>query len=457
VTTAREAAYQALLRVEQGEAFTNLALQQALRASGLAERDRALCTEIVYGTIQRRRSLDALLRPQLRRPPEDLDTEVLTILRMTVYQLAYLNRVPAYAALNEAVELCKKVKPHASGFVNGVLRQFSRVAESAAERLERMAREESDAAAALGVRHSYPDWLVSRLMKRFGHDRTEALLRACNEKAPMSVRVNRLRTDVESLRAALAKQGIEAEPSPLYQWGLRLIQGVDAEAWAPYREGKVTVQDEGAMLIAPLLQVRPGNRVLDLCAAPGGKTTHIAEEMRDQGRIDAVDIHPHKLGLLRKAAVRLGLRSIWTVLADGRELVNRPDFRASFDAVLLDAPCSGLGVLRHRPDIRWRRTEGDVRQLADLQRQLLRAAAQLVRPGGTVVYATCTLLPEENEQVVEWALAQPDLGLELDDIRPDLPEPVAECAEDRPFVTLTPELFGTDGFFMARLIKRTEA
>ncbi|MBX6352228.1 MAG: 16S rRNA (cytosine(967)-C(5))-methyltransferase RsmB [Thermoflavifilum sp.] len=454
---ARELAYEALLQVETGDAFTNLALQAVLGTEDLGERDRALCTEIVYGTVQRRRSIDVLLAPHLSRPVDALDPEVLTILRMTVYQLAFLTRVPAYAALNEAVELCKRVKPQAAGFVNGVLRQFSRVAEPVAERLARAAARAATPAAALGILYSYPDWMVERWLRQFGRARTEALLRAGNEQATLSLRVNRLRTTTHQVLARLREEGTPATPSPLHPWGIRLERGVNVEAWAPYQMGLVSVQDEGAMLVAQMVAPTPGSRVLDMCAAPGGKTTHLAEFMEDQGSIDAIDIHPHKLGLLRQAAIRLGLRSIRTMLADGRDVARKGLLPGGYDAVLVDAPCSGLGVLRHRPDIRWRRSEADIASLAELQRDLLRAAATLVRPGGVLVYATCTLLAEENDDVVRWALDSPALGLALGDARPHLPAAVSEMLVDHAMLTLTPDAWGTDGFFMARLIKRTEA
>jgi 16S rRNA (cytosine967-C5)-methyltransferase len=447
-------AYSALMRVARGEAYANLALQQALRGSGLEARDRALLTEIVYGTVQRQRTLDWLLRPFLRCQPEELDVEVLTILRMAVYQLGYLDRVPAYAAVAEAVNLCKRVRPRAAGLVNGVLRAYLRDGRTPAERLA--AEAPTAEAERIGVELSYPNWLVEAFVRQFGRERAERILAAGNQPAPLSVRVNGLRADVEQVLAALSERlGPIATKSPLAPEGVRLQRGVAVEEWDLYRDGRISVQDEAAMLVSPLLRPRPGQKVLDLCAAPGTKTTHIAELMRDEGHIDACDIHAHKRRLIEEAALRLGLRSIHTLTLDARLLPNFVEYRGTYDAVLVDAPCSGLGVLRHRPDIRWRRTPADVEALSQLQRQLLRAAATLVRPGGRIVYSTCTVLAEENDQVVQCVVSDPSLDLELDDIRGDLPEAVT------PYVSagggsllLTPELFGTDGFYMARLRKR---
>lgn len=454
VSKARTLAYQVLSKVEQSGAFTNLALQQVLRGKKVEPRDKALATEIIYGTIQRRRSLDALLQPYSSRSLSALDGTARTLLRMTVYQLGFLDKVPAYAAIHEAVELCKSNRPSAAGFVNGVLRAFSRDSKPVTQRLEEAAAAAPSRADGLGILHSYPTWLVETLAKAYGEDRTVSMLAASNDRSHLSVRVNHLRTDRTTLLRQLSDELQDSVfPSQLSQDGLRLTKGLDVEAWKPYQQGLVTVQDEAAMLIAPLLQVGEHAEILDMCAAPGTKTTHIAELQEDKGRITAVDIHQHKLDLLEGASQRLGLHSIHTVAADARALpqgVSGP----AYDAILLDAPCSGLGVLRHRPDIRWKRTPDDVLSLHNLQMELLTNAAQLVRPGGIIVYSTCTLLPEENEQVVAAIVANEKSGLVWDDIRADLPEALREYVPDGSSgLFITPDMYGTDGFYMARLKK----
>ncbi|MCF8564424.1 16S rRNA (cytosine(967)-C(5))-methyltransferase RsmB [Alicyclobacillus tolerans] len=453
----RHVAYRALTAVEQGGAFTNLVLQKALQQSGLDPRNKALATEIVYGTIQRKRSLDALLTLYLRRPLAELDPQILTILRMTAYQLGFLDRIPAYAAIHDAVELTKQVQPRAAGLVNGVLRSFDRDPKSAEQRLEALAQKLTGFADRMGVQHSYPTWLVQALADVYGQARTVNILEACNRRAHLSVRVNTLKENREHLLDTLANEFPGgAEASPVSPVGIRLNRGLDVEQWPLYQTGAVSVQDEGAMLIAPLFgTLAPGAKVLDMCAAPGSKTTHIAQMQRDMGQVVAVDIHEHKLRLLEKAAKRLGLGSISTLAMDARDLDDDPKHLASYDAVLLDAPCTGFGVLRHRPDIRWRRTPSDVASLQDLQVELLRTAARVVRPLGTIVYSTCTLLPEENEQVVQTVAADENLQLVVEDIRPYLPEAVRSYAlEGGIGLTLTPELFQTDGFYMARLRKK---
>ncbi|WP_067931507.1 16S rRNA (cytosine(967)-C(5))-methyltransferase RsmB [Alicyclobacillus kakegawensis] len=442
-------AWQTLLRVERDQAYVNLALQQCLREARLEGADRRLLTELVYGTVQRQRTLDWLLHPFLRRPVADLDAEVRTVLRLTAYQLAFLDRIPVYAAVAEAVELCKRVKPKAAGFVNGVLRAYLRQEESAAARLARL-EAESDVQR-LGIQYSYPDWIVESFLRQFGPAKAERVLAAGNQAGTLSVRVNPLRADVDEVMEEIRRRaGIPVSRSPLSPQGLRLAQGVAVEAWDLYRAGKITIQDEAAMLVAPLLPVRPGARVLDLCAAPGAKTTHIAELLQDRGQVDACDLHAHKRQLIEQAAARLGLTSIRTLTVDGRLLPGVPGHADRYDAVLVDAPCSGLGVLRHRPDIRWRRSPGDVAELVRLQRQLLEAAAKLVRPGGFIVYSTCTVLAEENTDVVQSVVDDVRLRLRWDDVAPDLPSLLRSRSVDKGLL-LTPDEFGTDGFYMARL------
>lgn len=451
--TARRLALRVLLEVADEQAYTNVALQRAYRDVHLDDRERGLCTEIVYGTIQRQRSLDLLLEPLLSRPLAELDSLVLSILRMTAYQIGYLDKIPGYAAVHEAVELCKRTRPRAAGFVNGVLRAWLRDERPVADRLRIRTETAASWADAAGLEHSYPTWMVERWERQFGRDRTLRLLIACNQPSALSVRVNRRAATVAEVLQEIETQGGEAATSAVWPDGLRFSQSLGVEHWSAYREGRVTVQDEAAMLVAPLLQPADHRTILDMCAAPGTKTTHVAELQGDGGSIDACDIHMHKLEHLHAATQRLGLNSIHPMLADARSLPLRAELAGHYDAVLLDAPCSGLGVLRHRPDIRWRRTPDDVISLRTLQLELLRAALELVRPGGLIVYATCTLLTEENEDVVDTVLGQTGVKAIRDDIRSDLPDslqPLVSAAGD---LLLAPDEFGTDGFYMARLRK----
>ncbi|MCL6636518.1 MAG: 16S rRNA (cytosine(967)-C(5))-methyltransferase RsmB [Alicyclobacillus sp.] len=453
ISPARRCAWQALCNMAQRQQYANAALQHVLRSAALSERDKALCTELVYGTVQRQRTLDALLAEHSRRPLTRLEPPVLALLRMTAYQLVFLDRIPAYAAVDDAVELAKQSRPRAAGFVNAVLRAWLRDPRPARARLQELVARTGAWAEQMGLLHSYPTWLVEAWERQFGRARTEAMLISCNQPPVLGVRVNPLRATREQalVRVQTAAGAAAATASPVAPWGLRLHRGLDVEAWDLYREGWVTVQDEGSMLVAPLVSPSPSAVVLDMCAGLGTKATHLAELQADRGQVWACDVYGHKLRNMQTAARRLGLTSLKPLLTDARSLPQRPGWSGRFDAVLLDAPCSGLGVLRRRPDIRWRRTPADLASLQTLQAELLRAAALLVRPGGVVVYATCTLLAEENEVQLAHLLAD-GVPLRPEDPRPWLPHAVAEridmCTAG---VLLTPEQWQTDGFYMARL------
>jgi len=453
--TARTVAFQVLTEVYQKRAYTNLALKNALRHSELPTRDKALCTEIVYGTVQRERTLDVWLQALSSRPLRELDIRILTILRMTLYQLAFLDKIPAYAALNEAVNLAKSSLPKASGFVNGVLRSYLRQNQTLESRLEQLRSQALNTADAMGMVYSFPTWLVEALIVQFGEARAEQILAASNRRSELSLRVNPLQSDLMRVQAAiLAETSVPGTPSPVSDCGVRAPRGLDVEAFLPYQEGAVSVQDDGAMLIVPLLRPQTHQRVLDMCAAPGTKTMQIAELQGDLGQVDACDVHVHKIKTIREAAARLHISSVQARLADARFLADDPALHGTYDAVLLDAPCSGFGVLRHRPDIRWRRGPEDVVRLQELQKALLVAAGRLVRRGGYIVYSTCTILAAENEILVQSVIDESEGQLQWDNMCEDLPESVHKyVAQDGHGLTLTPELFNTDGFYMARLIR----
>lgn len=456
IAAARRFSYDILSQVDDRAAYSNLALQSTYRKVRLAQRDRALCTAIVHGTLQRRRSLDALLAPHCSRELAALDKQVLRILRMAAFQLLFLDKVPDHAAINDAVQLCKQVRPGAQGLVNAVLRALVRDAAPVDLRLQRIAAAAATWADQAGLFYSYPTWLVERWERRFGRDRTTAMLESSNQPPTLSLRVNCLRADRSAVLADIATRfGADAAlPSQVSQAGIRFRRGFDVSEWEPYHAGAVSVQDEAAMLIAPLLRPTAQDRVIDLCAAPGTKTTHIAELQGDRGYIAAIDVHEHKIPLIDAAARRLGLTSIHAEAADARTLLQQADQAERYDAALVDAPCSGFGVLRRRPEIRWQRTAADVDKLAVLQRQLLLAAAGLVRPGGVLVYSTCTLFTEENEDVV--ADIADRCGLVPDDLGPELPTALHGQARLEG-LCLTPDQFGTDGFYMARLHKPDRA
>lgn len=425
--SARVVALGVLVRVDDS-AYSNLVLPGVLRDSGLSTRDRAFVTDLVYGTLRRRRTLDHLLDRALDRPLDALDAPVRAALRLGAYQL--VSDVPVHAAVGETVEVAPR---RARPLVNAVLRK---VAASGPP----WPLPPGDDVTAIGVRLSYPDWLVECLVATLGRDDALAALTAANEPPPVTLRPNPRRTETSDLVHELESGGAAVDPGRLGT-GALVVRGLGDPARAPaVAQGRATPQDEASQAVMAVLDPGPGDSVLDPCAAPGGKATAAAERVGDGGRVVAGDVHPGRLALVRRAAARLGL-AVQCVVADGRAL---PVPGQSFDRVLVDAPCTGLGVLRRRPDARWRIRPEDATRLAVLQRELLRDGARTVRPGGTLVYSVCTLTTEETVAVDEWAVK-------------GLPELVATQPPGPPWrpwgrgALLLPQDAGTDGMFVLRL------
>lgn len=450
--TARDVALEVLVQVEKEHSYSNLQLNQALQGANLPRVDAGLATELVYGTIQRLNTIDGVLEQKVQRGLSKLKPWMRNLLRMTAYQLHYLDRIPAHAAINEAVTIAKRRGGQSmGGFANGVLRAIMRepnLWDTPAG---------SDPVSRIVWEHSHPAWLVSNWIDAYGEADTAAMCEANNRPPHGSVRVNALRTNREKLLADMQEEGLHALPSSLSKDGI-VAEGAGNLALSKwYRNGELSVQDESSMLVVEALRPEAGMRVLDCCAAPGGKTTHIAERMGNTGEVVANDVHAHKVALIADQAERLGLTSVATLNVDastlGRELP-----AGSFDAVLLDAPCTGFGVIRRKPDIKWAKRPEDVSSIASLQAELLDQAAQLVRPGGRLVYSTCTVERTENEDVVRRFLAYAaGEGWELDDTwKAALPaEPLAAALKRSPegMLQVLPHDAESDGFFIACLKK----
>lgn len=449
--TAREVALHTLIKVAESGAFSNLQLNRTLQEAQLSRQDAALATELVYGTIQRQRTLDYRLNGLVSKGLDKLTPWVLQLLRMSAYQLLFLDRIPAHAAVNEAVVIAKR-RGHAgiSGMVNGVLRNMERQLASMKSGID-----EKDPVKRIGIRHSYPDWLVERWIRTYGEEQTEAICASSNESPHASIRVNRLEATRDEAIQALAEAGFDASPSKLAPSGVVVRGGGNLAVSEGFNKGLWTMQDESSMLVAEVCAPAPGMTVMDCCAAPGGKTTHLAEIMKDQGRVIANDVHPHKRKLIEEQGERLHLRSIRAATGDAGELAEQHG-QGGFDLVLLDAPCSGLGVIRRKPEIKWTKTAGDIRDIAVLQRRLLQEAAKLVRPGGRLVYSTCTIAEDENELQIQ-AFLEGNADFQLDS---DWPEEVLAPLRQAGVISadsfkgdvqLLPQHFGSDGFYIARL------
>jgi len=429
--SSRQVALDALLRIEDG-AFAHILLPRALRASTLEPRDRALVTDLVYGTVRMQRALDFLLAAVSNRGLGALDPPVRAALRLGAYQLFI--GVPAHAAVGETVSV---VDERARGFVNGVLRALARKGPP-------FPLPEGDDVESIALRTSHPDWISQLLVDAYGAADARATLELDNAPPPVTLRVNTMTTSIEALTAELVAAGAEVQPGTLVPGALLLRHTGDLAALPAISEGRATPQDQASQAIVAVLDPQPGERVLDIASAPGGKATAAAERMRGEGLVVAADLHPGRVRTVRRAAVRIGLGgTVETIVADGRHPAVRD---AVFDRVLLDAPCSGLGVLRRRPDARWRVQPDDVRALAALQRVLLAAAATAVKPGGRLVYAVCTLSNEETIEVDTWA-------------RSELPEFAAVAIPPAPWrphgrgAILLPADAHTDGMFVLSLTR----
>lgn len=448
IAAARRAAFDVLLRVDAGHTPLPSALAD-IRGALRDPRDRALTSEITTGALRWQARLDAIIVHVARRPAERLDREVLVVLRMAAYQLLYLDRVPASAIVNDAVELTRRAgKTSAAAFVNGVLRTLQRQ-DAGLGLPDRPAAEPHDSASReaaldyLSISQSHPRWLVRRWLDRFGLNETVAWTEFNNRAAPLTLRVNRLKIDRGDLVARLALAGVEVEPTRCAPDGLVAIRG-NPLATPLADAGLFVAQDEASQLVAHLTGVHRGELVLDACAAPGGKTTGMAGLMADRGRIVAADVRPRRIRLLRDTIRRVGTASVRVVRADA----TRPmPFAPVFDCVLVDAPCSGLGTLRREPDIRWRQREVDLPGLASRQLAMLTQAAAVVRAGGRLIYATCSSEPEENEAVVSQFL-EGHPRFRTRDPRADAPvlEPMIDPAGH---LRTTPTGHGLEAFFGA--------
>ncbi|MBE2314754.1 16S rRNA (cytosine(967)-C(5))-methyltransferase RsmB [Solirubrobacter sp. CPCC 204708] len=417
-------------RVFEGGAWADRALHGEARRLRLDPRDLALATRLSYGTVQRVATLDHVIETLSGRSTNKLDKPVLAALRLGVFQLTYLDRVPAHAAVGESVELAKRDAPRGAGLVNAVLRRAGREARGLVAKLKDTTPQQA------ALAHSHPEWIAQLWFDALGAPDARALMAADNEPAEAVLRANTLKTTAPEL---LERLSIEAR---LDGDALILDDAFDAFSSREWEDGLLMPQSRGAMAVARLLDPQPGDRVLDLCAAPGGKTTHLAALMGNEGEIVAVEQHPGRADSLRKTAARMGATIVDVHTGDAAQ-----PHAKNFDRVLVDPPCSDLGTLASRPDARWRKA-GRPEALSELQQQILRAGANALRPGGTLVYSTCTISPAENEQVVSAFLAtHPEFT--VDDLGTRLP--LWKHPTMPQHLQTLPHRDRTDGFFIARL------
>ena len=436
---AREAAMLALNACQRQGGWSDGALKKQLSAAELSGRDAALATQLCFGVLQNQMLLDFYLSKFSNIPLKRMEGKVVQTLRLGAYQMLFLTRIPHSAAVNSAVTLVKThcKNPRAAGMVNGILRSMERSLQNMP------VIPQGDPVAYLSTLYSHPEWLVKEFILSLGEEETAQLLAADNSQPPTAVMVNTTRTTAEELKTMLEDDHVEAEPHPWLENCLLLHRTGDLERLEAFQQGLFYVQDPASRLAVLAAGAKPGMKVLDCCAAPGGKSFAAAIAMENQGEIVSCDLHPHKKKLIQAGADRLGLTIISPKTADGK--VFRPEWENAFDLVLVDAPCSGLGVIRKKPDIRYK----DPAPLADLpavQLDILRNAARYVKPGGTLMYSTCTLLYRENGEVVETFLAENN-SYKAEAF--PLPGPVGLVQGGS--VTLWPHRHGTDGFFISKM------
>jgi 16S rRNA (cytosine967-C5)-methyltransferase len=454
VSPARALAYATVRATFEEDAFTERAFRAEADRAGLEGRERAQAQRLAYGAVQRRGTSDVAIERLAGRSTRLLDPPVLAALRLGLYELLFADATPDHAAVDQAVELVKAAGAgHAAGFANAILR---RAVRERAQLTQDLLGDDSTPAAA-AVADSAPRWLAEMWWRELGEEAARGVLAACNERAEVAMRVNPLRGEREAILARLAEAGVEAR-LPTADWPLAapemlVIEGRTGDAVpAAVLAGELTPQSRGSAAVVEALDPQEGEHILDLCAGPGIKTGQIAERMGDRGEVISVELDPTRAGEVADQARRLGLRSVTVIETDA----TTPGLGPGFDRVLLDAPCSDLGTLASRPDARWRKSPKTIERLTEVQDQMLRNAAALVRPGGTLVYSTCTISRRENEERIAALLAATAAGevppLELDDLGARAPA-LSAPAEPR-CLQLRPDRDRTTGFFIARLRRR---
>lgn len=440
VDNVRDAAVDVLLRVLEGDAYLDRSLDKTIRRKeDLGDRGRRFLTTLAYGTVRHLGLCDHVLAPLLHQPLADLPGPIRTILRMAVFQGLFLNQVTRPALVHTSVELAKR-RGHAgtARLVNAVLRRLPKTLDDV-----RLPSYEKDSLAHLAVRYSLPRWLVERWVADFGLEKTAELAVASSEEAPTQIRTNLARFPAEDVRDQLLKAGFVVDKRTPIPEELTLLDGPPAAKTKLFQKGAFVLQDGASMLPAHLMEPQRGERILDMAAAPGGKTAHLAQLVGGEADIIATDIYPWRLALAREAADRLALDRIHLACADGR----KPPFACGFDRVLVDAPCSGLGTLRRHPDLKWRTDEARIDELAGLQEGLLRSAIELCKNGGLVVYSVCTITARETTELIRVILEGGRVQLE------DGPEWLDQWKIGTGQYRTLPEKAGMDGFFLTRLRK----
>ena len=390
----REIALKILYKIDKEKAYSNIVLNENIRKNRkkIQDRDISLISEIVYGTTTWKLTIDEIIKKYSKLRLKKISIWILNILRMGIYQIIFLDKIPKSAAINESVELAKKYgHKSSSNFVNAILRKINKKDYEEFFNIE-------DDIERISKTYSIPDWLLKRLSKQLNIKEIEEVSKYSNIRPKISIRVNKLKTTKEKLIKNLKKRNIKIEEGFLEDF-LILENAKNIEEIEEFKEGKFTVQDETAGLIPIILEPKPEDIILDACSSPGGKTTYLAEMMEDKGKIEAWDIHEHRTKLVEEAAKRLGITIIKENVNDAS--IYNEKYKEKFDKILLDVPCLGTGVLKRKPDIKWQKNEEDIEEITSIQKKILQSCSKYLKKGGNLIYSTCSILKEENENIVE--------------------------------------------------------
>lgn len=440
----REIMLDIIFRIEQDGGYSHLLIDHYVKKHNLSNKDTRLLTHVVYGTVQYQLTLDYYLEPFIKG--RKVDDWVKTLLRLSVYQMKYLDRIPSHAIIYDAVEIAKK-KGHRgiSSFVNGVLRNIQRKGFRDVTEIPSKQRQ-------IATQTSHPEWLLNYWERQYGPETSEKIAKTNMKQKPQSIRIQPMRTSREEMMNQLRNLNMNVEQSLFSEQGIVIKDGNILETKF-VEEGYVTIQDQSSMLVSELLQVEEGMTVLDACSAPGGKATHIAEKLNNTGKVHAHDLHKNKTNIVNNNAKRLQLSNIQVDQSDARKLSTIYDVE-TFDRIVLDVPCTGFGVIRSKPDIKYHKNEKDISQLSNVQFEILTSVAPLLKRDGKLIYSTCTITKDENERVIEQFLQENDDFQVDQSFFTDLPkelqhtEGVSEVG-----IQIFPQTYNTDGFFISRLIR----
>ncbi|MDO4482434.1 MAG: 16S rRNA (cytosine(967)-C(5))-methyltransferase RsmB [Bacillota bacterium] len=423
----RKTAVEILNNIDKNKAFSNIAINEALKRNKGA--DAAFVRQLVYGVLENRIYLDYFISKFITSPVEKVKKNSLNILRLAVYQILYMDSVPDYAAVNEAVELAKNTSKGQAPFINGVLRNVLRNKDKV-----KLPDGRKNPVRRLSIKYSFPKWMVEYFVNSYGMDFTARYLASANETPPLTVRANTMKIRAAELQKKLEEQGFEVQPGRNSDNAL-IIKGGNLLNTEAFRNGEFSVQDESSMAAVETLAPEPGDFLIDLCAAPGGKTIYAGELMKNKGKITACDIYENKLNIVERTAAEHGINNISCVCLDASKL--NSDFVEAADKIICDVPCSGLGVIRRKPEIKYTKTMDDIKQLCKIQYSILKNAAAYLKKGGALLYSTCTLSPLENEGVINHFMKKHGSENFHVDVMKQL----------NPFEN------GTDGFFICRITK----